>query len=148
MNAASLAQYNARFSVSILGGDSARTAIQADGGNIRDRTTGNTSQNISQESVREFQLSSVNFDLSTGVSSVGSVNIVTRGGGNDFGEVFNAFNVANPGGLAFNLLDPGGFGKPTSRAGQVFGSDGPRAFQVGGRLSFQSAKDRLVTPCA
>ncbi|MBM3814661.1 MAG: TonB-dependent receptor [Acidimicrobiia bacterium] len=84
VNTASLAQYNAQFSVSILGGDSARTAIQADGGNIRDRTTGNTSQNISQETVEEFQLSSVNFDLSTGISSVGAVNIVTRSGGNDY----------------------------------------------------------------
>ncbi len=84
VNTASLSQYNAQFSVTILGGDAGRTAIQADGGNIRDRTTGNTSQNISQETVQEFQLSSVNFDLSTGVSSVGAVNIVTRGGGNDF----------------------------------------------------------------
>jgi hypothetical protein len=84
VNTASLAQYNAQFSVSVLGGDAGRTAINADGGNIRDRTTGNTSQNISQEVVQEFQLSSVNFDLSTGITSVGSVNIVTRQGGNDF----------------------------------------------------------------
>ena len=28
------------------------------------------------------------------------------------------------------------FGQPTSRAGQVFGSGGPRAFQVGGRVQF------------
>ncbi|MBX9602534.1 MAG: carboxypeptidase regulatory-like domain-containing protein [Bryobacteraceae bacterium] len=84
VNTASLSQYNAQFSVSVLGGDAGRTAINADGGNIRDRTTGNTSQNISQETVQEFQLSSVNFDLSTGISSVGAVNIVTRNGGNDF----------------------------------------------------------------
>jgi len=55
---------------------------------------------------------------------------------NVFGEVFNAFNFANLGGFAYNLLDPGGFGRPTTRAGQVFGSGGPRAFQVGTRLSF------------
>ncbi len=84
VNTASLAQYNAQFSVTVLGGDSGRTAINADGGNIRDRTTGNTSQNISQEVVQEFQLSSVNFDLSTGITSVGAVNIVTRSGSNDY----------------------------------------------------------------
>jgi hypothetical protein len=54
---------------------------------------------------------------------------------NIFGEVFNAFNYANLGGYDNNLLDPG-FGQPTSRAGQVFGSGGPRAFQIGGRVSF------------
>jgi hypothetical protein len=54
---------------------------------------------------------------------------------NIFGEVFNAFNYANLGGYGDNLLDPG-FGQATSRAGQVFGSGGPRAFQVGGRVSF------------
>ncbi|MBI3679402.1 MAG: hypothetical protein HY235_03285 [Acidobacteria bacterium] len=59
--AATLAQYNAQFAVAILGGSNARTAVSADGGNIRDRTTGNTSQNISQEVVQEFQLSSVNW---------------------------------------------------------------------------------------
>jgi hypothetical protein len=54
---------------------------------------------------------------------------------NIFGEVFNAFNYANLGGYDNNLLDPG-FGQATSRAGQVFGSGGPRAFQLGGRVSF------------
>src|SRR5262249_2493311 len=54
---------------------------------------------------------------------------------NVFGEVFNAFNYANLSGYSNNLLDPG-FGQPTSRAGQVFGSGGPRAFQTGGRVSF------------
>src|SRR5260370_26388124 len=39
---------------------------------------------FSQEVVEEFQLSSVNYDISTGVTASGSVNIVTRSGGNDF----------------------------------------------------------------
>ncbi len=113
VNTASLAQYNAQFSVSILGGDSARTAVQADGGNIRDRTTGNTSQNISQETVQEFQLSSVNFDLSTGISSVGAVNIVTRGGGNDYHGTgyfyFRDSNMAAYPALRRNPLNPSPF---------------------------------------
>jgi hypothetical protein len=76
-------QYNAQFSVSILGGSSGRTAYTVDGGNVRDdiENTG-PSQNFSQEVVQEFQVNAVNFDLSTGITSVGSVNVVTRSGGN------------------------------------------------------------------
>lgn len=81
----STSQYNTQFSVSILGGDSGRTAYTVDGGNINDsiESTG-PGMNFSQEIVQEFQLSSVNFDLSTNITAVGAVNIVTRSGGNDF----------------------------------------------------------------
>jgi hypothetical protein len=82
-NPGSTAQYNSLFSVSILGGDSNKTAITVDGGNIRNNIEGNTGMNFSQEVVEEFQLSSANFDLSTGITSVGSVNVVTRTGTND-----------------------------------------------------------------
>ncbi|HXB75725.1 MAG TPA: hypothetical protein VNY05_46260, partial [Candidatus Acidoferrales bacterium] len=59
-----------------------------------------------------------------------------------FAEGFNVFNIANLGGYSFNLdqVTPTNqtysFGQPTSRAGQVFGSGGPRAFQLGGRFQF------------
>src|SRR5687767_159057 len=82
-NPGTTSQYNSLFSVSILGGDSNKTAITVDGGNIRNNIEGNTGMNFSQEVVEEFQLSSANFDLSTGITSVGAVNIVTRSGGND-----------------------------------------------------------------
>jgi hypothetical protein len=55
---------------------------------------------------------------------------------NVFGEVFNLFNVANLDGYGVNLASPSGFGQPNRRATQVFGSGGPRAFQLGARLSF------------
>lgn len=77
-------QYNSLFNVSILGGSSGATAISVDGGPIRDPIDGGASMNFSQEVVQEFQVSSVNFDLSTDITSVGSVNVVTRTGGNDF----------------------------------------------------------------
>jgi hypothetical protein len=79
----STSQYNSLFSVSILGGEANKTAITVDGGNVRNPIEGNTAMNFSQEVVEEFQLSSANFDLSTGITSVGAVNIVTRSGGND-----------------------------------------------------------------
>jgi hypothetical protein len=59
-----------------------------------------------------------------------------------FAEGFNIFNIANLGGFSSTLDQVTAtnqnfsFGQPTNRAGQVFGSGGPRAFQVGGRISF------------
>ncbi len=78
------AQFNAQFSVSILGGPASHTAITVDGGNIRNPVEGGTGQNLSQEVVQEFQLSSTNFDLSTGITAFGAINVVTRSGGNAY----------------------------------------------------------------
>jgi hypothetical protein len=54
---------------------------------------------------------------------------------NLIGEVFNLFNTPNLSGRSGDLLFPG-FGQATSRISQVFGSGGPRAFQVAARVSF------------
>ncbi len=106
-------QYNSLFSVSILGGDSNKTAITVDGGNIRNSIEGNTGMNFSQEVVQEFQLSSTNYDLSTGITSVGSVNIVTRNGGNEFHGsgymFFRDHNMAAYPALARNPVNPDPF---------------------------------------
>ncbi|PYV51520.1 MAG: hypothetical protein DMG98_25750, partial [Acidobacteria bacterium] len=51
------------------------------------------------------------------------------------GEVFNLFNTANLSGRSGDLFSAG-FGRPTSRVTQVFGSGGPRAFQIAARVSF------------
>ena len=80
----SLAQYNAQFSVSVLGASSGKTALTVDGGNVRNSLEGGSSQNFSQEVVEEFQISSANFDLSTGIAASGAINIVSRSGGNGF----------------------------------------------------------------
>ncbi len=90
-------QYNSLFSVSVLGGDSGKTAISVDGGPIRDIIEGSgSSMNFSQEVVQEFQVSSVNFDLSTDITSVGSVNVVTRTGGNQLhGSAYYYFRDHN-----------------------------------------------------
>ena len=51
-----------------------------------------TAQNFSQEVVQEFQVSTANFDASTGITEAGRVNIVTRSGGNQYhGTIFGYF---------------------------------------------------------
>lgn len=49
------------------------------------------------------------------------------------GEVFNLFNIASLSGRSGNLLAPG-FGQPTSRFTQVFGSGGPRSVGSAGQF--------------
>lgn len=75
---------NNLFNVSIGGASSALTRLTVDGGSILDPVTGGAAQNFSTETVQEFQISTFQFDLSTGVTSVGAVNIVSRTGTNDF----------------------------------------------------------------
>jgi hypothetical protein len=55
---------------------------------------------------------------------------------NVFGEVFNLLNIANLTGHSTDLLQTSAFGQPASRTTQVFGSGGPRAFQLAARFSF------------
>jgi hypothetical protein len=52
------------------------------------------------------------------------------------GEVFNLFNQSNLTGYSGDLTNKSTFGQPTSRATQVFGSGGPRAFQLAVRWIF------------
>ena len=75
---------NNLFNVSIGGGNSALTRITVDGGSVVDYVTGGAGQNFSVETVQEFQISSFNFDLATGVTSVGAINIVSRTGTNEY----------------------------------------------------------------
>ena len=53
-----------------------------------------------------------------------------------YGEVFNLLNTANLVGYGANLANPAEFGQPGSRFTQVFSSGGPRAIQLGMRVSF------------
>ena len=51
------------------------------------------------------------------------------------GEVFNVYNKANLSNYSGDLTSAA-FGQPTTRATQVFGSGGPRAFQLAMRVGF------------
>lgn len=70
--------------VSIAGQAGRSTQITVDGGSVVDNIVGTTVQNFSQEIVQEFQVGLTNFDLSTGASATGSVNVISRSGSNQF----------------------------------------------------------------
>jgi hypothetical protein len=111
----STAQFNALFTVSVLGAGN-RTAYTVDGGNISDSIDtggGSSSLNLPQDVVEEFQLSSVNFDISTDISSGGAINIVTRSGSNALhGSAYFYYrdhNMSAYPGLQRQVLDPSPF---------------------------------------
>ena len=76
--------FSRQFDVSILGGSPDATRVTMDGGPIYNALNGGVPQNFSQEVVQEFQLSSANFDLSTGLTDTGAINVITRSGGNQY----------------------------------------------------------------
>ncbi|HEV8486459.1 MAG TPA: TonB-dependent receptor [Blastocatellia bacterium] len=121
---------NNLFNVSIGGASSANTRITVDGGSVLDYVTGGAAQNFSTETIQEFQISTFNFDLSTGVTSVGAVNIVSRTGGNQFhgaafafwrGDQFAAVPTLQQGAPDFNRYQYGGsFGGPIKKDKALF----------------------------
>src|SRR5258708_818504 len=107
VSAGSLGQYNRQFDVNILGSGSETVRITVDGATVNDSVTGGTQQNLSQEVVQEFQVSIANFDLSTGITGSGAVNVVTRSGGNDFhGSAFFYFRDHNMAAYPYLQRDP------------------------------------------
>jgi len=95
------------------GASGARTRVTVDGGSIMQIGNGGSAMSFSQEVVQEFQVSTVNFDLSTGTTASGAVNMVTRSGGNDLhGSLFFFFRdhqlSAFPG-LRRSAFDPDPF---------------------------------------
>jgi hypothetical protein len=94
------------FSSISFGGRFGRTArIELDGLDISDENVGTTTQNISADSIQEFQVAQSNLDISTSITSSGSVNIVSRSGSNRIhGDGFYNFRDKRAGGANF----PGG----------------------------------------
>jgi hypothetical protein len=75
------------------GGNSGRgTRVTVDGGSIMQIGNGGAAMGFSQEVVKEFQVATANFDLSTGMTASGSINVATRSAGNDWhGSAFYFF---------------------------------------------------------
>lgn len=123
---------NNLFNVSIGGADSALTRLTVDGGSIVDPVCGGAAQNFSTETIQEFQISTFNFDLSTGVTSVGAINIVSRTGTNQYhGNGFLFFR------------DHSIAAVPTLIQEQNGGSPFFRRYQYGGAVGGPIKKDRI-----
>jgi hypothetical protein len=83
---------NGISSISFLGrfGASARTVL--DGVDINDEVVGGNTQNIPAGAIQEFQVAQSMLDLSTGLTSSGSLNIATRSGSDEIhGELLGLF---------------------------------------------------------
>src|SRR5579872_1313214 len=81
------------FSSISFGGRFGRTArIEVDGLDISDETVGTTTQNVPASAIQEFQIQQSSLDLSTELTSSGSVNVTTRSGTNSYhGEGYYLF---------------------------------------------------------
>lgn len=75
-----------------VGQNGRATRITVDGGSIMEVGNGGAAMGFSAEAVEEFQVSTVNFDLSTGATASGAVNVATRSGTNQLhGSAFFYF---------------------------------------------------------
>jgi hypothetical protein len=126
------------FSSISFGGRFGRTArIEVDGVDTSDETVGTTTENIPAGALQEFQISQSSLDLSTELTSSGSVNIVTKSGTNEFhGEGLylfrdSSFSAALPGPPApyqRNHME-GNLGGPIIKNKLFFFADGLRIKQ-------------------
>ncbi len=85
------------FSSISFGGRFGRTArIEVDGLDISDETVGTTTQNVPMGAIQEFQIQQSSLDLSTELTSSGSVNVTTKSGTNHLhGEGYYYFRDQN-----------------------------------------------------
>src|SRR5262249_43084830 len=70
--------------ISIAGRQGREARITLDGVDVVDEHVGTTTLNISQETIREFQVATSNADSSTGITATGGVNVITKSGTNEF----------------------------------------------------------------
>jgi hypothetical protein len=118
------------FSSISIGGRFGRTArIEVDGIDVSNEGFGSTTTNIPASAIQEFQLSQSSMDLSTELTTSGSVNVTTRSGTNSIhGEAFGFFRDSS---LAAALPAPPGLSEPFQRS------------QYGGRVGGPILKNRL-----
>ena len=116
------------FSSISFGGRFGRTArIEVDGIDISDETVGTTTQNVPLGAIQEASLQQSSLDLSTELTSSGSVNVTTKSGTNSLhGEAFYFFRDQS-----LDAALPGGSTNPFQRN------------QYGGSLGGAILKDKL-----
>ena len=135
-------------SISINGVFGRTPRIELDGLDISDETVGTTTQNIALSSISEFNISRSGLDLSTELTSAGSVNVSTRSGTNDIhGQGFYNFRGRDAGTAAF----PGaqvGYYQRNNFGGRVGGPiiKDKLFFFVDGERMKQDGLDPVVVP--
>jgi hypothetical protein len=127
------------FSSISFGGRFGRTArIEVDGLDVSDETVGTTTQDIPASAIQEFQIGESMLDLSTELTSSGSVNVTTRSGTNSYhGQGYYAFrdqdmdaDLPGPSAPYFQRNQYGGnFGGPIIQDKLFFFADGERTLQ-------------------
>jgi hypothetical protein len=86
------ASKNGLSSISFLNRYGRGERIEVDGVDVSDETVGTTTQNIPASAIEEFQLGQSMLDLSTGLTSSGAVNVITRSGSDQIhGAVFGVY---------------------------------------------------------
>lgn len=111
----------AGYSSISFGGRFGRTArIEVDGVDVSDETVGTTTTDIPASGIQEFSIGQASLDMSTELTSSGSVNVTTKSGTNAIhGEAFGQFRDSTVGAAAL----PGG-GNPPYQRSQFGGSVG------------------------
>jgi hypothetical protein len=109
----------AGYSSISFGGRFGRTArIEVDGVDVSDETVGTTTTDIPASGIQEFQIGQASLDMSTELTSSGSVNVTTKSGTNAIhGEAFGQFRDSSVGAAAL----PGGAAPPFQRS--QYGAD-------------------------
>lgn len=120
----------AGYSSISFGGRFGRTArIEVDGVDVSDETVGTTTTDIPASAIQEFQISQSSLDMSSELTSSGSVNVTTKSGTNAFhGEAFGQFRDSS---FSSQLPTPTGFSAPFQRS------------QYGGDFGGPVMKDKL-----
>ena len=112
-----------------IGGRAGRTArIMVDGIDVSDENVGTTTQDIPSSAIQEFSIAQSSLDLSSSLTSSGTVDVTTKSGTNGLhGEGFYGFRDQRVGFAAF----PGGATPPFQRN------------QMGGNIGGSIIKDKL-----
>jgi hypothetical protein len=113
----------AGYSSISFGGRFGRTArIMIDGVDISDETVGTTTSDIPASAIQEFQVAQSNLDISTELTSSGTVNVTTKSGSNQVhGQAFGYFRDHT---LGAALPHPTGFSAPYYQRDQYGGNLG------------------------
>ncbi len=112
-----------------IGGRAGRTArIMIDGVDVSDENVGTTTQDIPASAIQEFSIAQSSLDLSSSLTSSGTVDVTTKSGTNTLhGQGFYGFRDQRVGFAAF----PGGATPPFQRN------------QMGGNIGGAIIKDKL-----